>query len=35
MRVPVSPDGLTISTALRESNQRYAAERGIQQPQEA
>lgn len=35
VEVPVSPDGLTISTALRESNQRYAAERGIRQPQEA
>lgn len=33
--LPVSPDGLTISTALRESNRRYAAERGIRQPQEA
>lgn len=33
--LPVAADGLTISTALRESNQRYAAERGIRQPQEA
>ncbi len=35
VELPVSPDGLTISTALRESNQRYAAERGIRQPPEA
>lgn len=35
VEVPVSPDGLTISTALRESNLRYAAERGIRQSQEA
>ncbi|SFF77104.1 hypothetical protein [Methylobacterium sp. yr596] len=33
--LPVAADGLTISTALRESNRRYAAERGIRQPQEA
>jgi hypothetical protein len=33
--LPVSADGLTVSAALRESNQRYAAERGIRQPQEA
>lgn len=35
INLPVSADGLTVSAALRESNQRYAAERGIRQPQEA
>jgi hypothetical protein len=33
--VPVSADGLTISTALRDSNRRYAAEHGIHQPADA
>ncbi|TNC14887.1 hypothetical protein FF100_04730 [Methylobacterium terricola] len=33
--LPVSADGLTVSQSLRESNQRYAAERGIRLRQDA